>query len=517
MALPRSVANLDAGSKRLLLKRATARIRHRNWAYDPVAFIHDCIAWPEGQGPAPYQEETLSRLYEHGRAAERGPHGLGKSSTAAWSVLHFALTRDDLEDWKIATTASAWLQLKRYLWPEIHKWHRVLRWDVLRREPFKDGTEILDMALQLATGQAFAAAPNRPESIEGLHADCLLYVFDEAKTIADEIWDSAEGAFAGAGEAGREAYALAISTPGPPRGAFYEIHAKQRGTEEWWTRHVTLEEAIAAGRIPRKWAENRAKDWGEKSSIYINRVLGDFAPEDEDAAIPIAWIEQSNLRWQELRHEELGPVDGIGCDPADTGKDMTAIAPKRGSFIDEIRYFPGGGRTEEGEPDYGAEIMATAGRLIRMLEGGKARTIIDVGGGWGASIVGRLREQMPNERNRIVAFNGMVPTKWTDSTRELHFANVRAAAYWNLRERLNPESDEPIALPPDDLLTGDLTEPKWLGMTSSGKMRLETKDDVKERLGRSPDAGDAVVMAVWLDQHRSVIPNTADQIARARF
>lgn len=76
------------------------------------------------------------------------------------------------------------------------------------------------------------------------------------------------------------------------------------------------------------------------------------------------------------------------------------------------------------------------------------------------------------------------------------FANVRAAAWWWLREQLDPTFDAVLALPPDDLLTGDLASPRF-SLTSGGKLLVEPKDEIRRRLGRSPDSGDSVVMAVF--------------------
>src|SRR5581483_11776366 len=89
----------------------------------PVDYVRDLIRWPAGQGLTDYQAETLTDLVVYGRQAVRGPHGLGKTSTAALAILWFATTRDAMgEDWKVPTTASAWGQLIHYLWPEVHKW-----------------------------------------------------------------------------------------------------------------------------------------------------------------------------------------------------------------------------------------------------------------------------------------------------------------------------------------------------------------------------------------------------------
>ena len=56
--------------------------------------------------------------------------------------------------------------------------------------------------------------------------------------------------------------------------------------------------------------------------------------------------------------------------------------------------------------------------------------------------------------------------------------------------------EEPVALPPDDKLTGDLTAPHWR-VVSGGKIQVEAKEEIRKRLGRSTDDGDAVVQAFW--------------------
>jgi hypothetical protein len=122
---------------------AFGREYHDNW----VAFARDCIAWRPGERLVPYQEEILAELQQRKRAAPRGPHGLGKTMLAAIAILAFALTRDACgEDWKIPTTASAWRQLTKYLWPEIHKWAKRLRWEKIGREPLDARSELLALS-----------------------------------------------------------------------------------------------------------------------------------------------------------------------------------------------------------------------------------------------------------------------------------------------------------------------------------------------------------------------------------
>src|SRR5439155_17623492 len=75
--------------------------------------------------------------------------------------------------------------------------------------------------------------------------------------------------------------------------------------------------------------------------------------------------------------------------------------------------------------------------------------------------------------------------------------NRRAATWWALREALDPETGAGIALPPDPALVADLAMPRWrlANRAGAGAIQIEAKDEIRKRLGRSPDRGDAVVMA----------------------
>ncbi len=83
-----------------------------------------------------------------------------------------------------------------------------------------------------------------------------------------------------------------------------------------------------------------------------------------------------------------------------------------------------------------------------------------------------------------------------DRSGKLRFRNVRAASYWALREALDPEHGDDLALPDDPELLADLCAPRYK-VTTAG-VTIESKDDLKARLGRSPDKGDALVIAHWV-------------------
>ncbi len=125
--------------------------------------------------------------------------------------------------------------------------------------------------------------------------------------------------------------------------------------------------------------------------------------------------------------------------------------------------------------------------LVALTAGGFAT--VD-GIGVGASVYDQLRLQ----EARVSSFIGSASADGRkDRTNTLRFTNLRSWAYWALREALDPVRGDNIALPPDRELLADLTAPKWT-MRMHG-IQVETKEDLGERLGRSPDCGDAVVYA----------------------
>ncbi len=448
----------------LISRRTNGTIAARYWS-DPAGFARDVL----GASPAPYQTEILTQLTSRRRVCVRGPHGLGKSALAAWAVLAFASTREAAgRDWKVVTTAGAWRQLEKYLWPEIRKWTARMS-----GTGWREGQEILTLSLKLKRGEAFAVASDRPELVEGAHADEILYVLDEGKAISDPTWDAVEGAFSAG-----EAYVLALSTPGPPIGRFFSIHARRPGLEDWWSRHVTLEEAIAAGRISREWAEARRRQWGETNPVYRNRVLGEFA-EDEDGVIPLAWIEAAVERWN-VWHDAGSPPAGqtsIGIDVGGgTGGDATVLARRFGDIVTSVEAYARG------------DEMVTAGRAAAALGSGGVAVVDGIG--IGAGVVARLREQeLP-----VVSFIAGARSEAFDRSGELGFENRRAEAWWGMRERLDPATGSRVALPDDDELIGELAAPRWKP-TSRGRVLVESKDDIRKRIGRSTDRADAVIMA----------------------
>ncbi|MCK5603501.1 hypothetical protein KAR91_16570, partial [Candidatus Pacearchaeota archaeon] len=425
-----------------------------------------------------YQENILRSLIRYKRVAVRGPHGLGKTAVAAWFIIWLNTCHED--DVKVVTTASKWKQLAKFLWPEVRKWVRRADLSKVGVE-LQRGKELLDMEIKLPGKEAFAVASNDYEAIEGAHAKTIAYIFDEAKAIPNNVFDAAEGAFSTAGEdTDSTAYALMISTPGTAAGRFYEVHKRKPGYEEWHVIHVTLPEVMAAGRISKEWVETRKRQWGEKSSIYKMRVKGEFDTSGEKSVIPLEWVELANDRWYACNGKGSGRRS-LGVDPARFGEDKTAIADNVGYVIETIEYYSK------------QDTMQTTGATIAAIKGDKTINIaVDVDG-VGGGVVDRLKELDYN----VFGVNAGSKSAGTDISGEIGFRNLRSELWWMTRELLDPANGHDVALPPDDLMTADLTAPTFK-YTSSGLIQVESKDDIRVRLGRSTDGADAVMLALYV-------------------
>jgi hypothetical protein len=113
-----------------------------------------------------------------------------------------------------------------------------------------------------------------------------------------------------------------------------------------------------------------------------------------------------------------------------------------------------------------------------------------MGGGWGGSAYDHLKS---NDLVSVLGVNPAIGSTGRALGSGLAFRNKRAELWWRLREGLDPSNEEKIALPPDRELRAELCAPRWKN-TSSGIL-IEEKYEIKRRLGRSPDKGDAVCLA----------------------
>jgi hypothetical protein len=219
----------------------------------------------------------------------------------------------------------------------------------------------------------------------------------------------------------------------------------------------------------------------ELRAAYRDGNFGAGLKDHEFQVIPTAWIEAAQARWQSSPPAYQG-MTAMGVDIAQGGNDRTVIAARYGGWYAPLVRKPGK------ECRTGTEVVA----LIVQGRRNNCPVVIDVGGGWGTEAVGAL------ERNGIpvVPYRGLMPSLATTRDGNLKFANKRAEDWWRMREELNPDQQygSAIALPPDASVKADLAASRF--EVQGQGIKIEAKEEIRKRLGHSPDDGDAIVMAM---------------------
>jgi hypothetical protein len=196
--------------------------------------------------------------------------------------------------------------------------------------------------------------------------------------------------------------------------------------------------------------------------------------------IPTEWVRMAQDRWSP------GPPEGfeisqVGVDCARGGADKTVISQRYGPWFAPLVKFPG-----TSTPD-GPMAADRVGAIYH----GECPLNVDVIG-IGSSVYDLLKDRFGKSINPV---NNSEKSDATDKSKRLRFINVRAASYWALREALDPSGDEKLELPPDPEIVADLCAARYQPLASG--LKIEAKEDIVKRLGRSPDCADAIVLAYW--------------------
>lgn len=215
---------------------------------------------------------------------------------------------------------------------------------------------------------------------------------------------------------------------------------------------------------------------------------GNFMAVRQDDAfqvIPSEWIRLAQGRWTPEPplgpHGQAATMSCISVDSAGGGSDEAPIVHRYGTWFGTVDG-------EKGPQTANGRFM---GAQVLMRRRNNCQVVVDIGGGYGSEIVTTLEDnQAP-----VHGFKGAEASTGKSIGSKLDFANMRAEVWYRFREALDPENGENIALPPDMQLAADLATPRLdaRALQVRGVLQVESKEDIRKRLGRSPDRGDATV------------------------
>lgn len=236
-------------------------------------------------------------------------------------------------------------------------------------------------------------------------------------------------------------------------------------------------------------------------AVMREMLMGGFKTSFKDApnqVIPTEWVRMAQQRWKPTPPNGV-PMCAMGVDASGGGDDPMVISPRYDGWFAPLIEIPGR------EIPVGRIGQHCAGLIVGYRRD-NATVIVDMGGGYG----GPIFEQLTANDIRPIAHKGAESSHRRTADRKLGFVNRRSEVIWQFREALDPgqPGGSPIALPDDPKLMADLTAPTF-DMTPHG-IRVEAKDHVCKRLGRSTDHGDAVVMS-WAAGTKGILVRSIGQ------
>ena len=421
---------------------------------DPVAFVEHVLKVKT----QPWQAEMLRAVASGERKISiRSGHGVGKSTAASWVMLWYLITRYPV---KIVVTAPTSAQLFDALFAEVKRWINELPYAL---------KEILDVksdrvSHKAAPAEAFLSCrtsrAETPEALQGIHSDFVLLVADEASGIPEAVFEAAAGSMSGS-----HACTILLGNPTRSSGFFFDTHHRQAG--EWWTRKVSC---VDSDLVSTEYVDEMKVRYGEESNAYRVRVLGDFPARDDDTAIPLELVESAQTREVEVTADE--PIIW-GLDVARFGSASSVLCKRQGRQILAMQTWRG------------LDLMQLTGAVVAEFESCQPRqepiTICVDSIGVGGGVCDRLREL------GLPAIG--VNTSESPALR-VTYLNLRAELWFKLKAWLEARD---VSLPKDDHLLAELVAVKYK-FTSSGKLQIESKDEMRKRGLSSPDRADAVCL-----------------------
>lgn len=477
---------------------ATARIRSddgkapvhhdfERYTDDPVGFARDVFGvdlWAR-------QAEIAMAVASTSQTAAKTGHKIGKSMLASVLAFWWICTRANA---KVIVTAPALHQVKNIIWAEMARLHKKVRHQIGGVFP-KDPLTGFHLANENAI---IGLTTDKPERIAGLSGAAVLIIIDEASGYDDALYEALETSAAGGDddlEGAGEAKILAIGNPTRTSGWFFEVF--RTGNADWSRHTVSSAESpnvTAAndngkpiqGLATRAFIDKLRRKYGpnpDTHPIYMVRVLGLYPERSSNAVIGLADVDRASSDAHRATvaippppHEAV-----LGVDVARFGDDESAIAHRVGAHMLPIETFSGLDGTK-----LAAEVMRIArGHIAR---GRKVRVNVD-GIGVGASCVDALRYSELVQYGRMIVHDVQAGAKAIDHE---NYVNMRAQLWFDLGMWLA----EGGSLPPGDgELTRELLAPSY-SLAKDGRIQVESKDDIKKKIGRSPDRADAVCLAV---------------------
>jgi hypothetical protein len=346
--------------------------------------------------------------------------------------------------------------------------------------------------------QALGFSTTSVERASGQHAGELLVVIEEASGAEDVVWEAVESL--------KYTKLVAIGNPLRPDGGFAELcdqgdsdirasvpareAVRHLNTPSTASPHAELDKS-PVGLADRVFLDAVARKYGKDSLWYRCHIKAERPRLSHERLIQPEWLDRAiatdtERATQTLRRDGKGGRRRISCDVGEGVGNARSVVGVR----DDLGFLEIVASEFRGPVDTSAAIAELAHRY-QVTE---ADVSYDGAGTTGKRLGNALSGKgLPNARPYFGSGSG-----------GKRFSNLRSASASAFARRLDPEhyvvahrqQFEPFHLPNGPNLPAILEELKELrGQLKGDKYALESKDDLMDRLGRSPDFADMITQS----------------------
>lgn len=452
--------------------RKTALSRVDKWAQDPAAWVHDRL----GQTVWSKQREIMESVRDNRKTAVRSCHSSGKSHVASLIVSWWLDAHPPGEAF-VVTTAPTTAQVRAILWRYIRRLHKT------------NGLPGRVNQVEWLIDEELVAFGRKPADTDeaafvGIHAPYVLCVLDEACGVPDQLWVGAEAI-----TTGPWCRILAIGNPDNAATHFYKVSQPGSGwnairISAFDTPNFTGEpipEKVAASLVSREWVDEKKTEWGENNALYRSKIEGEFTLDAADTVVRASDVATCRVDPEaKYTPADLSPVE-LGVDVGG-GLDETVIRERRGILA---------GREWRIRTDRPEKIAPLVLRALR--ESGATKVKIDsIGVGFG--VIGELRNAAKRGEHAAQVIGVNVSEKPRDKKK---FTNLRAEMWWTIGRELSANGGWDLSqMENADVTCAELLESRW-DLDTAGRIKIEAKDEIRKRLGKSPDHADALLLAYF--------------------
>lgn len=427
---------------------------------DPVGYAEDIL----GAELDPHQIDIIESVLNHKRTSVRSGQGVGKTTSVAIIVIWYLHLRYQA---KVVCTAPTSQQLNVVLWAEISKW-------LSNKYPSKKLEQTKTTVYRIGNEMewfAVAKVAAKKENMLGLHADNLLIVCDEAPGIKDDILEVLLGTISG-----EDNKIIFIGNPTKNSGIFYDSHHSLK--KLFNCIHISAEDVLRTDKEQHKMIKTK---YGEDSNVVRVLIKGEFPIDEDDTFFKTGTIMQAMERQSKLYDDEH--IIDIGIDVARFGADKSVITYAVDESVNIHKIYNNKATTE---------TAGEAINLVKNLHSQYPTTIIAIkidDTGVGGGVTDMLKEW---KKLNNAAWLMIKPITFGKRIKHKYYYDSTTYMASEVRRLVD---EDLVSLPYDADLLGQLTCRKYY-MTSNGKIKLESKDEMKDRGLSSPDIADSIFLCL---------------------